>query len=941
MSSNSKEDRIDNGLRRLINTLIPDDPSISDEALEAQREHQWDRLRPALNQGPSTSSQDIHEVSDAIRKKLWRTRDSPEAAVRFSNIYSRLLTLPILEKKSGILQLLHLLADHQDTENDVEPSPVQSPRAQRFSPQKADRAKTPTAATTAFQRPRSSLAEATSAQLNQRAPPEPVSKSLRDQFGRSNLEPRPHTSHQDRESRSQPVRQTEPEEAVSPISPINKSPNENALMRDLPFVLQGLSTSNLTFGDSTSLKLPSRLPLPLISILHTLAEPSLLYRNLTRFAQSEQKGLVMQSLQAAVSHQLRAYLGLISTLEGEIRRSLSPDSDGNDPRLSKVGVTLKRCVVWTREATIGLRLMSLIAEEAQALKGGALISMVHKYSTSHGDPFVSAFAERMLAHLTQPFYDMLRQWIYDGELTDPYGEFFVHEPDPDDETKDLDPRKVPATSVWENKYKLKQDLIPTIIDRDFANKVFLIGKSLNFIRYSCGDSAWVETYSKGNSHELTYGDTAKLETSIDHAYKTTMAHLIHLMDTRFNLFEHFDALKRYLLLGQGDFVALLLESLASNLDKPAGSQYRHTLTAQLDHAIRGSNAQFDSPEVLRRLDARLLELMHGEIGWDVFTLEYKVDAPCDVVVTTWASKQYLAVFNLLWRIKRIEFALGSTWRRITTGARTVLASVSGALAEDWKSTRCCIAEMVHFVNQLQYYVMFEVIESSWNELQKGIRKDGVTLDDLIEAHTKYLKTITHRALLGGTKHSVTGNREDSFPTQLHKLLKTMLAYKEAVDGLYSYSVADFTRKQQAAARLQTTAAAGRWGLTDDERMDSPLPGDRPASRGFGFGRDTDSPLPMIPSLDTMNEDHMLPSLRKRLSELGDEFRSRLETLLGDLLIQPDVDLKFLGVAMNYNDVYKPVKRRKRRDKDRMDRSMAHTGLRTEERVAKDRPTTLS
>lgn len=933
MTSNSREDRIDNGLRRLINTLIPEDSSLSDEALEAQREYQWDRLRPALNKAPATNPQDIHEVSDAIRKRLWRTRDSPEAAVRFSNIYSRLLTLPILERKSGILQLLHLLADQNLLEDDVGAPPVQSLPAQRLSAQKTEQAKTAATATTTFHRPRSSLAEATSAQLNQRAVPEAASKSLRDQFVRSDTEPRPHASQQLRDSRTQSVRQPEPAESDKLV---NKSPSESMLMRDLPFVLQGLSTSNLAFAGE-SLILPSRLPLPLVSILHTLAEPSLLYRRLTSFAQSEQKGLVMQSLQAAVSHQLRAYLGLISTLEGEIRRSLSPEHDGSGPQISKVGVTLKRCVVWTREATVGLRLMSLVAEEAQALKGGALISMVHKYSTSHGDPFVSAFAERMLAHLTRPFYDMLRQWIYDGELTDPYGEFFVHEPDPDDETKDLDPRKVPATSVWENKYKLKQELIPTIIDQDFANKVFLIGKSLNFIRYSCGDTAWVETYSKENSRELTYGDTATLETSIDHAHKTTMAHLIHLMDTRFNLFEHFDALKRYLLLGQGDFVALLLESLASNLDKPAGSQYRHTLTAQLDHAIRGSNAQYDSPEVLRRLDARLLELMHGEIGWDVFTLEYKVDAPCDVVVTTWASKQYLAVFNLLWRIKRIEFALGSTWRRITTGARTVLASISGALAEDWKATRCCIAEMVHFVNQLQYYVMFEVIESSWNELQKEVRKEGVTLDNLIEAHTKYLKTITHRALLGGTKHSVTGNREDSFPTQLHKLLKTMLAYKEAVDGLYSFSVAEFTRKQQAAARLQTTATAGRWGLNDDERVDSPLPGDRPVSRGFGFGRDTDSPLPAIPGLDMMNEDHMLPALRKRLLDLGEEFRSRLETLLGDLLVQPDVDLKFLGVAMNFNDVYKPVKRRKRRDKERMDRSMAPTGSRTDERPPKDRP----
>ena len=113
-----------------------------------------------------------------------------------------------------------------------------------------------------------------------------------------------------------------------------------------------------------------------------------------------------------------------------------------------------------------------------------------------------------------------------------------------------------------------------------------------------------------------------------------MARLIHLMADKFHLFEHLKALKNYILLGQGDFIALLMESLSSNLDRPAGAQYRHTLTAQLEHAIRGSNAQYDSPEVLRRLDARMLQLSHGDIGWDCFTLEYKIDAPvgcCDRV----------------------------------------------------------------------------------------------------------------------------------------------------------------------------------------------------------------------------------------------------------------------------------------------------------------------
>lgn len=548
--------------------------------------------------------------------------------------------------------------------------------------------------------------------------------------------------------------------------------------------------------------------------------------------------------------------------------------------------------------------------------------MIHNFSTSHGDPFIGAFAERMLVHVTRPFYDMLRQWIYDGELSDPYHEFFVTEQNAqDDGEKDTDPRRAPATSVWEDKYKLDESMVPTIITEDFARKVFLIGKSLNFIRYGCGDSAWVEAYCKEASRELRYGDTATLESSIDKAYKATMARLTHLMDSKFHLFEHLRALKKYLLLGQGDFIALLMESLSSSLDNPAGSQYRHTLTAQLEHAIRGSNAQYDSQDVLRRLDARLVELSHGDVGWDVFTLEYKVDAPVDVVITPWASKQYLVIFNLLWRVKRVEFALGSTWRRCMTGARGVLATVDeGKLSRDWKAARCSIAEMIHFVNQLQYYILFEVIEASWDQLQTAITKPNCTLDDLINAHTKYLRSITHKGLLG---KPTSGNRDESFTVQLHEILKIMLAYKDVVDGLYSFCVAEFTRRQELAAKIETRTARGQWGLTDADNDDrnSPTP---PPSRHNLPSRGTDSPfapnpsagIPGLPNPTAGGEDQMLPALRTRLGDLAREFKARVNVMLGDLAVQSDVDMKFLGVVMNFNDVYAPRKRRREGHKGR-------------------------
>lgn len=152
---------------------------------------------------------------------------------------------------------------------------------------------------------------------------------------------------------------------------------ESALLRDLPFTFQGVSSVNFTFTSLSTLTLPANLPLPIVSILHDLAEPSLLYRSLSAFVESWDEGLIGQSLRSALGNELRSYLHLIAMIEGEIRRACS-SSEVNEikPGVGKAGVTLKRCLVWMREPTTRLRLMSFMVEEAKskALSGDFVFS---------------------------------------------------------------------------------------------------------------------------------------------------------------------------------------------------------------------------------------------------------------------------------------------------------------------------------------------------------------------------------------------------------------------------------------------------------------------------------------------------------------------------------------------------------------------------------------
>jgi len=224
-------------------------------------------------------------------------------------------------------------------------------------------------------------------------------------------------------------------------------------------------------------------------------------------------GLVGQSLRGAIKGEISGWMNLVAGIEGEIRGYLAQDENPGT-------VTLKRCAIWVREGTLGLRLMSVMIEDTKGLppfllcvrrmlmvelKGGALVDKIHSF-TAHGDPYIRTFAHKLLMQITRPWYEMLKTWIYEGQLRDPFQEFFVREtavPVPKSRYEGYGNYTAPPskTSAWEGKYSLEDSLVPGFIGEQVARKVFLIGKSLNFIRGDCGEEGYVVSFAKEASIE--------------------------------------------------------------------------------------------------------------------------------------------------------------------------------------------------------------------------------------------------------------------------------------------------------------------------------------------------------------------------------------------------------------------------------------------------------
>lgn len=58
----------------------------------------------------------------------------------------------------------------------------------------------------------------------------------------------------------------------------------------------------------------------------------------------------------------------------------------------------------------------------------------------------------------------------------------------------------------------------------------------------------------------------------------------------------------------------------------------------------------------------------GDSGWDVFALQYHVNAPINAVISPQHLEVYNQLFTFLWRLRRVEYTLSNTWCRHMTAS---------------------------------------------------------------------------------------------------------------------------------------------------------------------------------------------------------------------------------------------------------------------------------
>ncbi|KAG2385873.1 hypothetical protein C9374_003022 [Naegleria lovaniensis] len=700
-------------LRKLIQINIPKNRNQSNDDYERYANKQLrflisllsSRISPTLIQ-----TQDQILLTETIKKRLMRENKS-DMVFQFSQLFHRLNTKTIIQHKFNLVYLLNSLGTHNYA-NDHSSSSI------------------PMSLNASFQ---DNLFKLNSTHSSEK-------QVQQDLLIHSNMES---TNKQNNSFQQYKQVASEQENTRFEVA-------ESTLVRDIVYTFQGIDGRYIKYDlASERFIVDTKIGIPKSTrlLMSKLSELGWLYKKVKSFVDAgtlnkSSNGLVMQSLCSSIDKELVDYYKTISSLETQIESQ----ENTNTP------VTFRRLAIWAIEPTEILKNLAILTDSCKLKRGGNLISTIYKY-IRHGDPLIHQLFSRILESTSSPIFKMIKSWVVDGELEDPYGEFFVKS-NPE----------VNIDKLWSRKYVIEPDMVPLFIDQELAYKILRTGKSINFIRQCCKDAEWaMDSHTISTTEGLGFYNISKLENVVDNVAKVANRRVTELVFNQYKFMMHCTAIKQYLLLGQGDFIQHLIELLNEDLNKPSHAIFKHNLLGLLESAIRGSNAQYDDQDVLNRLDVRLMQPKDSspaDNGWDIFCLDYKITVPLDTIFSKEVINVYLRIFKFLWNIKRVELSLNENWKKVVNLIRSIPSRKHVFIITQLKNALnfsiLLRHDMSRFLGSLQFYLMFEVLESAWDQFLTDIKKlresDG-DLDQLLAAHYKYLSKIVDQSFLSKSQQN--------------------------------------------------------------------------------------------------------------------------------------------------------------------------------------------
>lgn len=410
---------------------------------------------------------------------------------------------------------------------------------------------------------------------------------------------------------------------------------ENDILNSVFYTLLGTSSSMFPI-ESNKIQIPNNIPNDTSGILHLIFEAGLLYMKLVSKVE-ENKNVHISPMKKAlltkINDHLYNYTKYVNTLS----------------HMSEIK-TLKGLYNKLFTPILQLRVYEKILSNFDSVRGDEYLTKFHVFN-SHGNVLIRNITRELYNSLIIFYYDYMLKWLTLSKLESTFEEFFI----------EYDPKQLYIP------YTLNHSKIPDFIPKDMAEKIFIIGKTYIYLTKYCNELQWANNFSQKFTQIFNKSSPISNFSSFFETVRKQYDEIVnYTWDVLLNkqyFKETIHMLRDVLLMGKDDLISSIIHNAKDMLNEDSSSLNSYVYTRILSDSIQQSSLKnyynrHDNNALINRLDSRVLDLGQQLSGWDVFTLEYDIPPVLSIILNVNRQdgrKEYLRIFNFLWKFKRIDY----------------------------------------------------------------------------------------------------------------------------------------------------------------------------------------------------------------------------------------------------------------------------------------------
>eukprot|EP01114_Cavostelium_apophysatum_P018494 TRINITY_DN5729_c0_g1_i1.p1 TRINITY_DN5729_c0_g1~~TRINITY_DN5729_c0_g1_i1.p1 ORF type:complete len:646 (+),score=176.79 TRINITY_DN5729_c0_g1_i1:125-2062(+) len=395
------------------------------------------------------------------------------------------------------------------------------------------------------------------------------------------------------------------------------------------------------------------------------------------------------------------------------------------------------------------------------IHGVALLQFLSAKIDRCAVPEVKSALQRLFVPCNMTMFDQIASWMIHGILIDKYGEFFIGQRATSDSSRPT------ASSTWSSEFSLNLALVPSFISQQITEKILFVGRAVQILKRRQYQQQQLRKDTPDEKEELNLSTSDIKEFSaalhelalsnresfhaitfefvIEKIRKRVAECLWKLVVVDAKLIAHLKMMKDYFLVSKGDFYQAFIEDTRAVMSLPPKAFAEHDINLMFHQtATKGSKDE----EFLNQINGKLTPTNEpGELvylkGWENLSLNYKADWCLDLLLHKQVVESYNQMFRLLLTLKRVQFELQLTWAHHSH----IFKHLEKDERAEVQHVMLLRSNMSFLIDNLQYYFLFFIIETSYSQMVKKIEQT-TDFEAIKQIHEDFLSATTSQLFLG-------------------------------------------------------------------------------------------------------------------------------------------------------------------------------------------------